>query len=157
MVVAMRHRGRSRAVLIVAFTLLGATALGAGAYAKSPSPTALKRCGYAKFTYGRSGVYPWHMSCSAAQAVVVGSANSHARVIDFGPGWDGGAIRINGRYWVCTGQMGDYNCGYPYRPTKVNGEQGYKGPFTQDVAYETCALVDPRGARCPSTVEFTQP
>jgi hypothetical protein len=78
-------------------------------------------------------------------------------VIDFGPGWDGGAIKISGHYWVCTGQMGDYNCGYPYRPTKVNGEQGYKGPFTEDVAYETCAVVDPRSSKCPNTVEFTQP
>lgn len=157
----MRHRdlarGRSRVVGIVVFTLLGASVLGAGAYAKPLSPTALKRCGYAKFTYGRSGVYPWHLSCSAAQAVVVGSANPHARVIDFGPGWDGGAIKISGHYWVCTGQMGDYNCGYPYRPTKVNDEQGYKGPFTEDVEYETCAVVDPQSSKCPNTVEFTQP
>jgi hypothetical protein len=149
--------GRSVVAGIVALTLLGAPALGAGAQAKSPSPTALKRCGYAKFTYGRSGVYPWHMSCSAAQAVVVGSASPHAKVIDFGPGGEGGAIRISGHYWVCTGQMGVYNCGYPYRPAKVNGERGYKGPFTEDVLYETCAVADPRSAKCPDTVEFTLP
>jgi hypothetical protein len=141
---------------IVALSLLGATLLGAGADANATSPTALNRCGYAHYTYGRSGVYPWHLSCAAAKAVVVGSANPHAHVINFGPGWDGGAIKISGHYWVCTGQMGTYNCGYPYRPATVHGELGYKGPFTKDVAYETCSVVA-HSATCPTTDEFTQP
>jgi hypothetical protein len=91
-----------------------------------------------------------------------GSESPHAHVIDFGPGWDGGAVRIDGRYWVCTGQMGYYNCGYyncgyPYRPRKVDGEQGYKGPFTKDVEYQTCSAIEPPGSGCTKTVEFIQP
>ena len=95
------------------------------------------------------------MSCAAARRVVAGSDSPNA--IAFGPGFDGGAVRIDGRYWVCTGQMGYYNCGYPYRPRKVNGERGFKGPFTEDVGYQTCSVIEPAGSGCTRTVEFTQP
>ena len=144
-----------RAVRLVVFTLLGAALLVASAGAESPKPVKVRRCGYTQATYGRSALYPWHMSCAAARNVVTASDNPHAQVIDFGPGWDGGAVRIAGRYWVCTGQMGYYNCGYPYRPLKVDGEQGYKGPFTKDVEFQTCSAIEPAG--CTKTVGFTQP
>jgi hypothetical protein len=154
----MRARSlRRRAARLIGFTLLGAALLGAGAYAASTKPVTVKRCGYVHATYGRSALYPWHMACATARKVVTGSDTPHAHVIDFGPGWDGGAVRIDGRYWVCTGQMGYYNCGYPYRPWKVHGEQGYKGPFTEDVEYQTCSAIEPRGAGCGKTVGFTQP
>ncbi len=148
---------RQRAARLIVFTLLAAVLLGVSAYAESPKPVKVTRCGYANATYGRSALYPWHMSCAAAHKVVTASDNPHAHVINFGPGWDGGAVRINGRYWVCTGQMGYYNCGYPYRPRKVDGEQGYKGPFTEDVEYRTCSVVAPAGSGCTKTVEFSQP
>lgn len=148
---------RQRGVRLIVLTLTGAALLGVGAFAQSPKSVKIARCGYANATYGRSALYPWHMSCAAARNVVTANSSPHAHVIYFGPGWDGGAVRINGRYWVCTGQMGYYNCGYPYRPLKVNREQGYKGPFTKDVEYLTCSLVDPAGSECPTTVKFTQP
>jgi len=148
---------RQRRVRLIAFTLLGAALFGVSAYAASPRPVEVKRCGYVKATYGRSALYPWNMSCAAARNVVTASDSPHVHVMDFGPGWDGGAVRINGRYWVCTGQMGSYNCGYPYRPRKVNGEQGYKGPFAKDVEYRTCSAIVPAGSGCPKAVEFSQP
>jgi len=150
----LSRRGGARVTVL---TLLAAGLLGASAYAESSRPVKVESCGYTHATYGRSALYPWHMSCAAARKVVTASDNPHAHVINFGPGWDGGAVRINGRYWVCTGQMGYYNCGYPYRPRNVDGEQGYGGPFTKDVVYETCSLIDPAGSACPKTVEFTQP
>ena len=142
-------------IRLILVTVLGAVALGAAAYAAKP--VELDRCGYVTATYGRSAVYPWRVSCSAARKVITASDNPRAHVIDFGPGWDGGAVRIHGVYWVCTGQMGFYNCGYPYRPRKVNGEQGYRGPFTKDVEYQTCSAAEPAGSGCPRTVTFTQP
>jgi hypothetical protein len=148
---------RQRAARLIVFTLLGAALFGVSAYAASPKSAKLTRCGYANATYGRSALYPWHMSCAAARNVVTASDSPHAHVIDFGPGWGGGAVRIDGRYWVCTGQMGFYNCGYPYRPRKVDGEQGYKGPFTRDVEYRTCSVIMPAGSGCTNTVEFSQP
>jgi hypothetical protein len=149
---------RQRGTRLIAVTMLGAALLAVSAYAASPRPVKLVRCGYAKATYGSSALYPWHMSCGSARKVVItASDSSQAGVIGFGPGWDGEAVRINGRYWVCTGQMGYYNCGYPYRPVKVDGEQGYKGPFTKDVEYETCSVIHPAGSGCAKTVEFSQP
>jgi hypothetical protein len=148
---------RRRGLRLVTVTLLGAVLLGVTAYAASSRPQKVARCGFANATYGKSGLYPWHMSCGAAREVVTASGNPHAHVIDFGPGWDGGAVRINGRYWVCTGQMGFYNCGYPYRPRKVAGEKGYEGPFTEDVEYRTCSEVVPPATACPKSVEFSQP
>ncbi len=148
---------RQRGARLVLCTLLGATLLGVSAYAESPKSVKVARCGYANATYGRSALYPWHMSCAVARNVVAASGSPHPHVIDFGPGWDGGAVRINGHYWVCTGQMGFYNCGYPYRPRKVDGAQGYKGPFTKDVEYRTCSTIMPAGSGCPETVAFSQP
>jgi hypothetical protein len=146
---------RWHGIRLVLFVLLAAASLGAVAYAASSPSVKVRRCGYVTARYGRSALYPWHMSCAAARKVVVASSNPHAKVIDFGPGWDGGAVRINGQYWVCTGQMGYYNCGYPYRPRKVDGEQGYRGPFTKDVQFQTCALIGRAG--CTRSAEFTQP
>jgi hypothetical protein len=155
---AVRARSlRRRGARLIVLTSVGAALLGAGAYAASPKPVTVKRCGYAHATYGRSALYPWHMSCAAARKVITEGDSPHAHIIDFGPGWDGGAVRIEGRYWVCTGQMGYYNCGYPYRPRKVDGEQGYKGPFTKDVAYQTCSVIAASGSGCTKTVKFTQP
>jgi hypothetical protein len=151
----VRPLGR-RGIRLILLTLLGAALLGTVANADSQRPVKLKRCGYATATYGRSALYPWHMSCAAARKVVKASSNPHARVIDFGPGWDGAAVRINGHYWVCTGLMGSYNCGYPYRPRTLDGSEGYKGPFTKDVEFDTCSLNEP-GGRCPKTTEFAQP
>jgi hypothetical protein len=141
----------------IVFALLGAVLFGASAYAQSPKSVKVRRCGYTTATYGRTALYPWHMSCVAARKIVTASDNPHAQTIGFGPGWDGAAVRIDGRYWVCTGQMGFYNCGYPYRPLKVDGEQGYAGPFTKDVEYQTCSAVMPAGSACAETVEFIQP
>jgi hypothetical protein len=148
---------RQRGVRLNAFAFLAAALLAVSAYAASPKPVQVARCGYVNATYGRSALYPWHMSCGAARGVVVASDNPHAHTIEFGPGWDGAAVRIDGRYWVCTGQMGLYDCGYPYRPRKVDGEQGYKGPFAEDVEYRTCSTSAPAGPGCPRTVAFTQP
>ncbi len=74
---------------LIVFTLLGVALIGAGAYAAAPTPVKVERCGYAEAAYGRSALYPWHMSCAAARKVVAGSDNPHAHVIGFGPGWDG--------------------------------------------------------------------
>ena len=148
---------RQRGARLIVFTLLGASLLVVSAYAESPKPVKVTRCGYASATYGKSALYPWHMSCAAARSVVTASDSPHAHVIDFGSGWDGGAVRINGRYWVCTGQMGYYNCGYPYRPWRVDEQQGYKGPFTRDVEYRTCSTIVPADSGCTKAVEFSQP
>lgn len=148
---------RQRGARLTVFTLLVVALPGVKAYAESPKPVEVRRCGYANAPYGRSALYPWHMSCATARNVVTVSTSTHAHVINFGPGWGGGAVRINGRYWVCTGQMGYYNCGYPYRPREVDGEQGYKGPFTKDVEYQTCSAIALAGSGCTKTVEFSQP
>jgi hypothetical protein len=44
-----------------------------------------------------------------------------------------------------------------YRPRKVDGEQGYTGPFTKDVEYRTCSVIVSAGSGCTKTVEFSQP
>jgi hypothetical protein len=139
---------------VAAFALLGAGAIGTEATAKQLHQITVERCGYTRAEYGRSGVYPWHMTCAAARSVIAGSDDPHAQSIGFGPGWDGGAVRIYGSYWVCTGQMGEYNCGYPYRPYTFKGEKGYRGPFTKDVEFLTCSEL-PSG--CPAADEFVQP
>ncbi len=127
-------------------------AAAAGASAKS---IAVNRCGYTKAEYGRSAVYPWHMTCAAAISVIKGSDGQHLKTIDFGPGWDGGAVKIGGRFWVCTGQMGYYNCGFPYRPRTVRGEQGYAKPFTEDVEFVTCK--DAAAGACAATIAIPSP
>ena len=75
-------------VRLIVVALLSAALLAAGADADSAKPVTVERCGYADATYGRSALYPWHMSCAAARKVVAGSDNRHAHVIYFGPGWD---------------------------------------------------------------------
>jgi hypothetical protein len=137
-------------LLAVAVTVLGFV-VSAGA--KSDS-VVVNRCGYTKAQYGRSAVYPWHMTCSQARRVIAASDDPHAVTVDL-PGADGGAVAINGRFWVCTGQMGYYNCGYPWRPIALHGQVEYAGPFTEDVVYETCATYGPGG--CGATTPFTQP
>jgi hypothetical protein len=113
--------------------------LGVAATAGAKShPVILERCGYTKAEYGRSAVYPFDMTCAQARAVIAASDDRHAAIVNFGPGWDGGAVAINGRFWVCTGQMGVYGCAYPWRPIAVRGHVGYTGPFTEGVMYETC-------------------
>lgn len=118
----------------------------------------VKRCGYVNAGHGRNAIYPWALSCASARAVVLGADDPHNRAIHFtAPASDGGAVRINGHWWVCTGQMGYYNCGFPYRPERVHGGTAYNGPFTKDVVYEACALVDPDGSGCPVSAQLTQP
>jgi hypothetical protein len=145
-------RASRRAGLLIAGVLLGVTLCAAVAYAGTAAVT-VKRCGYVKAEYGNSGMYPWKMSCAEAKTVILGSEAKHAKVIYFSSGWDGGAVQIAGKYWVCTGQMGLYECGYPYRPHTVKGSHGYAGPFTQDVQWITCS---PQSA-CARTTKFTQP
>jgi hypothetical protein len=156
---ALKPRSATRLAVTVSSlgaVVLAAVALCATAVAKARKPVAVKRCGYARITgYGRTAIYPWKTSCAAARGIVEASTDSHLPTIAFGPGWDGAAVRINGRYWVCTGQMGFYNCGYPYRPKKVQGEQGYAGPFTEDIEFEACSLTG--GTGCGPSFEFLQP
>jgi hypothetical protein len=139
--------------------LAAATFLVAGAVADGLTTVTVHRCGYVnagKAGYGENGIYPWHMSCAQARQVVLGSHDPHAKVIDFtAPGADGGAVQIDGRWWVCTGQMGYYNCGYPYRPARVAGGTAYRGPFTQDEVNIACDVVSPKG--CPASTVFYRP
>jgi hypothetical protein len=139
---------RSVMFLMVASIVLLSVAAGASA-----KPIAVKRCGYTQAKYGRSAVYPWHITCATARSVIAGSDKPHAKTIAFGPAWDGAAVEIKGRYWVCTGQMGYYNCGYPYRPRKVHGQRGYAKPFSEDVEFVTCKKAG--AGACGST--FTIP
>lgn len=140
--------------LLLAIAVLGVAA-SASAGART-HPVLLKRCGYTKAEYGRSAVYPWHMTCAQARRVIAASDARHAQTVDFAyPGGDGGAIAIDGKFWVCTGQMGEYGCAYPWRPIPVDHQVGYTGPFTKGVMYETCSLYGPGG--CGPTVPFTQP
>jgi hypothetical protein len=141
-----------RAARLFGLALIGSALLAGGAGAKTRVIT-VKTCGYANTSFGKSAVYPWHMSCAAAKTVVRGSANLHAKTISFGPGWDGAAVRIDGQYWVCVGQMGYDACGYPYRPKTIRGVLGYEGPFTKDVQYRTCVL----RPGCPAESAFPQP
>ncbi len=76
-----------RGARLIVLTLLGAVLFGAGASARSPKPVRVARCGYANATYGRSALYPWHMSCAAARDIVRASDSPDAHVIYFGPGW----------------------------------------------------------------------
>jgi hypothetical protein len=140
--------------MVIVLTLLGVALIGAVAYGESPKLVKLKRCGYVNATYGRSALYPWHMSCPAARKVVVASDDPHAQVIVLAFAEE--VVRVDGysRYWVCGGDMGEYNCAYPYRRRKINGQQVNRGPLTQRVVYETCSLV---GGTCPKTIEVGNP
>jgi hypothetical protein len=124
---------------------------------KAFATVTVTRCGYATYG-GRSAVYPWHMSCRSARQVVIDSANPHDRMIELtAPASDGAVIRIANRWWVCTGQMGYYNCGYPYRPAYRDDGTSYKGPFTEDVAFQQCDAIEPRDSGCLSKTQFAQP
>jgi hypothetical protein len=94
------------------------------------------------------------MTCAQARRVIAASDDRHAATVNL-PGSDGDAVAINGKFWVCTGQMGDYGCGYPWRPIAVDGQAGYARPFTKQVVYETCSLFGPGG--CLSMTPLTQP
>jgi hypothetical protein len=137
----MRAATRCGAVTLV----LGVTI--AAAVAVAASPVNVRRCGYAHSKYwGRVAVYPWRMSCRAARETLAKSESKHDRIINFTADgaytFDGGAVKIAGKWWVCGGRMGYYFCGYPYRPATALGEGGgttYKGPFTKEFVDEACA------------------
>ena len=136
-------------LLVAAVSVL---VIGASAYASSASKSiTLKRCGYFTDSYGKNGLYPWKITCATAKGV----AKDQDVVVNFSPGWDGGAVRYKGKDWVCTGQMGTYNCGYPYRPYHPHGQTGYKGPFTKDVVFYTCSGQGSPG--CPAKTKFYNP
>jgi hypothetical protein len=150
-------------VLVTALAMLGvvvaagaesAPASSSKAESASAKPVILKRCGYTKAGYGRSAVYPWHMTCAQARRVIAASGDPHAAYVNL-PGSDGGATAINGKFWVCTGQMGLYGCAYPWRPVAIHGQVEYTGPFTKGVMYVTCKVYGRGG--CGATVPFTQP
>ena len=136
------------AAAAVAVSVLVAGAAVAGAF----TTVTVKRCGYADVDFpganypGRVAYYPWHLSCAAAKTVLRQSVKPGARTITFTADGantgDSGAVRINGRWWVCGGRMGGYFCGYPYRPARVGGIGGgttFKGPFTKEIGYSACA------------------
>jgi len=131
---------RSAAIAVV----LGATVVAAGAFAASP--VTVRRCGYAlSREWGQVAVYPWRMSCSAARATLTQSESTRNPIINFtadgADTFDGGAVKIAGKWWVCGGRMGFYFCGYPYRPATAPGSGGgttYKGPFTKEFIDEAC-------------------
>src|SRR6201996_6809713 len=120
--------------------------IAAGA-ASATSPVKVRRCGYAHSKYwGLVAVYPWHMSCGAARRTLTQSESKHDPIINFTADgaytFDAGAVKIDGKWWVCGGRMGYYFCGYPYRPATANGAGGgttYKGPFTKEFVDEACA------------------
>ncbi len=129
-------RGRLIGALLVAGLVFGAAA----AVATSVS---VSRCGYIALKWqGRAAVYPWHISCRAAKKVLADRGRPNVKAIMFtAPGTDAGthAYRIDGKWWVCGGLMGNYFCEYPYRPARVGGGTTYKGPFTKAIWYEVCA------------------
>lgn len=124
--------------------VLGVTIVAAGAFAASP--VNVRRCGYAHSRYwGRVAVYPWHMSCRAARTTLTKSESRHVPTITFtadgADTFDGAAVKIAGKWWVCGGRMGSYFCGYPYRPATAPGVGGgttYKGPFTKEFIDVAC-------------------
>ena len=86
------------------------------------------------------------MSCGAARDTLRASESRHDSVINFTADgaytFDGGALKIAGKWWVCGGRMGFYFCGYPYRPARAHGVGGgttFKGPFTKEFIDEACA------------------
>ena len=137
----MRAATRCAAVAVV----LGSTIPAAAALAASP--VNVTRCGYAHSkNWGRVALYPWHMSCGAARRTLTRSESRHDTIINFTADgaytFDGAAVKIAGKWWVCGGRMGYYFCGYPYRPAKAHrlgGGTTYKGPFTKEFVDEACA------------------
>jgi hypothetical protein len=136
-------RAATRCVAVT--VLLGVAILASAALAASPAK--VQRCGYAQSKYWRQvAVYPWHMSCSAARDTLRASESRHDPIINFTADgaytFDGGAVKIAGKWWVCGGRMGFYFCGYPYRPARAHGVGGgttFKGPFTKEFIDEACA------------------
>lgn len=133
--------------LVVA--VISAVLVSAAAVALASSQVTVKRCGYTTLkSFKKVAVYPWQLSCAAAKNVLIGSEAPHLKTIMFtadGAATDDGyAVRLSGAWWVCGGRMGDYFCGYPYRPARVGGPGGgttFKGPFTKDVAFYACSFV----------------
>ena len=136
---------------LVGVVAAGALASGAG-LAAAFTQVSVKRCGYTHVDFpgvdfpGRVAYYPWHLSCATARTVLHESVAPRAKTIGFTADGantgDSGAVRINGRWWVCGGRMGSYFCGYPYRPARVGGIGGgttFKGPFTEQIGYYACA------------------
>ena len=128
-----------------ATVILGVAILTSAALAASP--VKVQRCGYARGKpWGKVAVYPWHMSCRAARDTLRASASRHHPIINFtadgADTFDGYALKIAGKWWVCGGRMGFYFCGYPYRPASAHGVGGgttFKGPFTKEFIDEACA------------------
>jgi hypothetical protein len=152
----MRAATRCAAVAVVlASTIVAAAAL-------ATSPVNVRRCGYAHSKYwGRVAVYPWHMSCGAARRTLTKSDPKHHPIINFTAmgayTFDGFAVKIAGKWWVCGGRMGFYFCGYPYRPATAPGRGGgttYKGPFTKELIYEACSTGP---SLCKRHAQFDQP
>jgi hypothetical protein len=137
----MRAARRCAAVALVLGATISATV------AVAASAVNVRRCGYAHSKeWGRVAVYPWHMSCRAARQTLAKSESRHDSIINFTADgaytFDGGAVKIAGKWWVCGGRMGYYFCGYPYRPATAPGQGGgttYKGPFTKEFVDEACA------------------
>jgi hypothetical protein len=101
------------------------------------------------------------MSCGAARRTLAESENRRDPVINFTADgaytFDGGAVKIAGKWWVCGGRSGYYFCGYPYRPAIAHGQGGgttYKGPFTKVLLDEACA---DSPSLCTGETQFDQP
>jgi hypothetical protein len=152
----MRSATRRTAVAVV----LVSTIVAAAAFAASP--VKVRRCSYAHSKYfGRVAVYPWRMSCGAASRTLTDSESRHDPIISFtadgADTFDGGAVKIAGKWWVCGGRMGYYFCGYPYRPATAPGLGGgttYTGPFTKEFVDEACA---DGSSLCTSRAQTFQP
>jgi hypothetical protein len=138
---------------VLLFTLLGVALLGTSAHAGSRLPTTLTRCGYAGVRAGRTALYPWHLSCATARKVLRGSNHPSGKPILIPVAGGPEAVRIDGRYWVCGGQMGYDFCGYPYRRVTIDGEPGL-APFTKYAEFEVCSEIVPRASGCPKRSTF---
>jgi hypothetical protein len=141
-----------RCILIALASVMIGAAVGA---ASVTTTVTVKRCGYAaKGFYGKNAIYPWHMSCAQARAILAGAINPHAKYInltaDGAATGDAAPVLIDGHWWVCGGRMGFYFCGYPYRPAYVSGAGGgttWKGPFTEESDYQACSAGGACGPR----------
>jgi hypothetical protein len=140
--------------------VLGALAvLAVGTGAALATTVTVNRCGYvAKGFYGKDAIYPWHMSCATARRDVAVANDPKAKRItltaDGASTGDADPVLIDGRWWVCGGRMGYYFCGYPYRPARASGVGGgttWRGPFTEEAAYNACSVA-PNACRATDTV-----
>jgi hypothetical protein len=129
---------------VPAGVFLGVAVLASAALAAST--VKVTRCGYGQSRpWGHVAIYPWRMSCGAARETLTASNARHLPTIEFtadgAATFDGGALKIDGQWWVCGGRMGFYFCGYPYRPARAPGVGGgttFKGPFTEEFMYQAC-------------------